>query len=331
MKLETVVLNRERNVTLRAYLLDTPADYENIDKRPAVLVLPGGAYMRCSNREAEPVAMAFLAEGYNAYILNYSVMEHAEFPHPLEDADQAMALIRQKAEDWNADPGKIASIGFSAGGHLSGAMGTMGKERPNAMILGYPVTTPHKGAGLPYPIPGLCDKVDEHTVPAFLFATYDDQLVPVENTIKMGQALSDHGVPFEMHIFQKGKHGLALAKQFCSAGYQDNINDSVAAWFPLCIKWLETQFHPFPADLENKIPTAQEAGVYSIDVLLDSMWKNEAVRQTVLAMMPKLEDPLYADFARTFYLRKYNEYYPEKLTKAQLLALDDALRAIPVK
>ena len=99
MKLETVVLNRERNVTLRAYLLDTPADYENIDKRPAVLVLPGGAYMRCSNREAEPVAMAFLAEGYNAYILNYSVMEHAEFPHPLEDADQAMALIRQKAED----------------------------------------------------------------------------------------------------------------------------------------------------------------------------------------------------------------------------------------
>lgn len=136
MKLETVVLNRERNVTLRAYLLDTPADYENIDKRPAVLVLPGGAYMRCSNREAEPVAMAFLAEGYNAYILNYSVMEHAEFPHPLEDADQAMALIRQKAEDWNTDPGKIASIGFSAGGHLSGAMGTMGKERPNAMILG---------------------------------------------------------------------------------------------------------------------------------------------------------------------------------------------------
>ena len=116
--------------------------------------------------------------------MNYSVMEHAEFPHPLEDADQAMALIRQKAEDWNTDPGKIASIGFSAGGHLSGAMGTMGKERPNAMILGYPVTTPHKGAGLPYPIPGLCDKVDEHTVPAFLFATYDDQLVPVENTIK---------------------------------------------------------------------------------------------------------------------------------------------------
>ncbi|MBS6978743.1 MAG: alpha/beta hydrolase, partial [Faecalibacterium prausnitzii] len=170
----------------------------------------------------------------------------------------------QKAEDWNTDPGKIASIGFSAGGHLSGAMGTMGKERPNAMILGYPVTTPHKGAGLPYPIPGLCDKVDEHTVPAFLFATYDDQLVPVENTIKMGQALSDHGVPFEMHIFQKGKHGLALAKQFCSAGYQDNINDSVAAWFPLCIKWLETQFHPFPADLENRIPTAQEAGVYSV-------------------------------------------------------------------
>ena len=110
MKLETVVLNRERNVTLRAYLLDTPADYENIDKRPAVLVLPGGAYMRCSNREAEPVAMAFLAEGYNAYILNYSVMEHAEFPHPLEDADQAMALIRQKAEDWNTDPGKAAKL-----------------------------------------------------------------------------------------------------------------------------------------------------------------------------------------------------------------------------
>ena len=65
--------------------------------------------------------------------------------------------------------------------------------------------------------------MDEHTPPAFLFATYDDQLVPVENTIKMGQALSDHGIPFEMHIFQKGKHGLALAKQFCSAGYRDTV------------------------------------------------------------------------------------------------------------
>ena len=99
MKLETVVLNRERNVTLRAYLLDTPADYENIDKSPAVLVLPGGAYMRCSNREAEPVAMAFLAEGYNAYILNYSVMEHAEFPHPLEDPPKGGGLEHRPRQD----------------------------------------------------------------------------------------------------------------------------------------------------------------------------------------------------------------------------------------
>lgn len=331
MKLETRVLNQERNVTLTAYLPDTPADYENIDKRPAVLVLPGGAYMRCSNREAEPVALAFVAEGYNAYILRYSVMEHAQFPHPLEDADQAMALIRENAEKWNTDPDKIASIGFSAGGHLSGAMGTMGKNRPNAMIMGYAVTQAFDGAGLPYPIPGLCDKVDDQTPPAFLFATYEDELVDIQNTIMMAKALAERKVPFEAHIFQKGKHGLALAKQFCSAGYDNNIDQSVAEWFPLCVRWLKTQFNAFPAGRENRIPTAQEQGEYSIDVLLDSMWDNEDVRQTVLAMMPKLADPLYADFARTFYLRKYNEYYPNKLTQTQLLALDMALKAIEMK
>lgn len=131
MKTMNINFTLDPKVTLTAYLLDRTEGLSNTKVRPAILICPGGAYRICSDREAEPVAMAFLAEGFNAFILSYSLNENAAFPRPLNDAEEAIELIRSQSEEWGIDSDKIAICGFSAGGHLAAALGTMGRIRPN--------------------------------------------------------------------------------------------------------------------------------------------------------------------------------------------------------
>ena len=121
MTQQTIVLDEKRNVTLTCYLQPVGGKFEYVEKRPAMLILPGGAYQYCSDREADPVAFAYLKAGYQVFILRYSVAENCAWPAPLMDYDQAMGIIRNKAEEWNVYPDKIAVLGFSAGGHLAAA------------------------------------------------------------------------------------------------------------------------------------------------------------------------------------------------------------------
>lgn len=245
MKTETIRLTTHPNVTLTTYLLDAYEEMPNTRVRPAVLVFPGGGYRACSNREAEPIAMAFLAEGYHAFILRYSLNENAAFPKPLTDAEAALELIRSRAVDWGVNPQKIAVCGFSAGGHLAAALGTMGRVRPNALILGYPCILESISEILPFPVPSLEKKVDQQTPPAFIFATAQDALVPVANSIQFAAALDKAKIPFELHIFQEGTHGLALAKPLTSSGMKIMVNPDVARWLGLCTAWLENLFGAF--------------------------------------------------------------------------------------
>ena len=128
MEKEVIVLNEARKVTLTAYLQDVEGEFGNIPKRPGILVLPGGGYQMCSDREADPVAFPYLKAGYQVFVLRYSVKKDALWPQPLEDYDAAMDLIRSRAQEWKLYPDKIAVIGFSAGGHLAGAAATMGQK-----------------------------------------------------------------------------------------------------------------------------------------------------------------------------------------------------------
>lgn len=160
MKTEVIQLKTNPNVSLTSHVLDGYAEMPNTHVRPAVLLCPGGAYRVCSDREAEPVAMAFMAEGYHAFILRYSLNKAAAFPKPLQDAEEAIALIRENAKEWGVDSEKIAACGFSAGGHLATALGTMGRIRPNALILGHPCILENAAPALPAPIPGLDKTVD---------------------------------------------------------------------------------------------------------------------------------------------------------------------------
>lgn len=246
MKIERVNINNKEDVTLTAYLLDGSTEFSNITSRPAVLIFPGGGYYVTSDREAEPIAMAYLAEGYHACILRYSVGKESSFQQAFNDAEEAMALIHKNAEEWNIDQNKIATIGFSAGGHLAASLGAMGDVRPNALLLGYPCIL--SDPGLAFKIPSVDEEVDHLTPPTFLFTTFEDKIVPVHHTLKFMQALNKHEIPFESHVFQIGVHGLSLAKPLTSNGSQALVDKDFSQWFDLSISWLRQLFGDFPTE-----------------------------------------------------------------------------------
>ncbi len=233
MNTKLVVLNEERHVTLTCCLQPVGGEFGGLAKRPAVLVIPGGGYHFCSDREADPVAFAYLKAGYHAFILRYSLNEQAAWPNPLCDYEQAMGMIRANAEEWNVAGDRIAVVGFSAGGHLAACGATMSRERPDAAILGYPVID---GDCVRDYLPGAPDviaAVDASTCPCFVFATRTDNLVPVENSIHLIEALCRHDIAFESHIYSNGPHGLttgddSLGMQEGCSRYPDWVKDSIA-------------------------------------------------------------------------------------------------------
>ena len=193
---------------LTAYLQPVGGEFAPLARRPAVLVLPGGGYRMCSDREADPVALAYLQAGFQVFVLRYATGAQAAWPHPLEDYEAAAALIRSHADDWALYPDKLAVIGFSAGGHLAACAAAMAGQRPNAAILGYPVID--KGTVEAY-LPGAPDAakaVDEHTCPCFVFAGRDDTTVPVANTLAWLEALTRYDISYECHIYSQAGHGL---------------------------------------------------------------------------------------------------------------------------
>ena len=242
--------------------------------RKAMIVCPGGGYEFLSPREAEPIAKKFFAEGFNVFLLNYSVYPNAGDFVPLIELSKTIAYVRENSEKYNIDPEKIFAIGFSAGGHLVASSGTMwncdkvrnalgidkgerpeGINRPTGTILCYPVITAgefaHKGSikHVCGDRPELTDadkdvfslekRVDDKTSPAFIWHTFSDTCVPVQNAFLYMQALRDHNVPFEAHIFPYGPHGLSLGTIESSGSVQGRFNEHISCWFDLAVKWIK--------------------------------------------------------------------------------------------
>ncbi len=249
--------------TLTAYLIDDNSTYPARRMRPAVLICPGGGYGFCSEREAEPVALQYMAAGYTAFVLDYSVAPN-RYPEPQKDVSEAIKLIRSHADEWGIDKDKIAIMGFSAGGHLAASLATMwdkeplrtedGANRPNAAILCYPVISSFPEIAHMGSFDALCGddaelkvemsleyQVSEKTPPCFLWHTFEDNAVPVENSLVFAAALKKAGVSCEMHIFPYGDHGLSLANSDTAWG-EGGIVERVQEWVPLSIKWLNALF-----------------------------------------------------------------------------------------
>lgn len=219
---------------LCCYIQHTPVKIASRRLRPAVLILPGGGYGHVSEREAEPIALRFVARGWNAFVLTYSVAPH-KFPVALRQAAAAMRWIRENAADLEVDPGKVAAMGFSAGGHLCGTLGTL-FDCPEVADLGSPEQLRPDALGLCYPVAvswgrthdgsfdNLCGEdsglrqrlsldrlVRPDMPPVFLWHTRDDATVPVRNSLILAQKLEEAGIDFAMHIYRRGEHGLSTA------------------------------------------------------------------------------------------------------------------------
>lgn len=248
MKYFTVNIG-ERNVALDCYLFSDSPDMPNCEKRPAVLIFPGGGYYMLCEREAEPIALAYLGRGYNAFILRYTAGQGISFDMPFGDAQEAIKYIREHAEELRLADGKLACLGFSAGGHLASACGTMGPNRPDAMILCYPVIHDDIGETMSCEFPETDALVDDMTPPAFIFTTQGDTLVPCEHSLAFAMAMAKAERPYELHVFLSGDHGLALAEPSTCFGYDFGIQPVTAQWHRMSVDWLRALWGDYaPAD-----------------------------------------------------------------------------------
>ena len=226
--------------------------------RDAMLVIPGGGYgCVCSDREGEPIALAYLARGMNAFVLNYTVKPSDPYI-PLMEASLAMAYIREHAEEFSIHPDHVYAVGFSAGGHLAASLATMwndetlnkrlslahGVNRPDGVVLCYAVITPEGHFGSFQNLLGaeidnqemlhaftVSERVTDATPPTFLVHTATDDLVPVEkNALVMADALTKAKIPYELHIYPFGPHGMALSDTNTSTGEKILEDRPYARW-----------------------------------------------------------------------------------------------------
>lgn len=248
------------NVYMTTYIVDKL--FDSTKKKPLVIVFPGGAYSIVAPHEGEPVALEFNAAGFNAAVVNYSV--NTRYPSALEDASAAVAYVREHAEEWNTDPDKIFVCGFSAGAHLAASISIMnGKEekikrddkmnKVNGMILCYPVISSgekaHRGSfeNIGAVTPEMLEKtsmelqVDENTPPAFIWHTFSDGAVPVENSLLLAGAMREKNIPFELHIYPEGVHGLSLASDVTENG-ASSVVPHLQSWMPLAKAWIKDIF-----------------------------------------------------------------------------------------
>jgi len=228
----------------------------------AVLVIPGGGYsVVCIGGEGTPLAEFLTKEGFTVGVLKYRLPNN-HYLTPFQDAQQALRLMRSRAEDWHFSPDKVGVMGFSAGGHLASTVGTHFNEdfssgkgdnldisnRPDFLVLVYPVITmmddfTHKGSqrGLLGVNPDRSQiqrfsnqlEISESTPPTFLALASDDPGVPPQNSISFYLPLLDHGVPVELHSFERGGHGFGIA-----------ANSPARGWAPLAAVWMKNTINP---------------------------------------------------------------------------------------
>ena len=254
----------DRHPNLTVYLPDTPAGMGREEqKRPCLLICPGGGYGHCSDREAEPIAFHFLTQGYNVFVLRYSVAPN-RYPVQLLEAAAAMEILWENAEDWHCDTSRVAIMGFSAGGHLAAHYSNcyncpevrqiFAHSKPvQASVLCYPVISAeanvaHFGSfrnllGVPQLTQAQieafsCDRlVTKNTPPAFIWHTVTDNVVPVANSLRYASALAEQSIPFSLHIYPAGSHGLATVDEQTNGPLPEQVRYA-ADWLSAAQKWL---------------------------------------------------------------------------------------------
>ena len=248
----------EYSALLTCYLPDAAPRTYYPDNRPAVIVLPGGGYGITYPGEGEPIALSYLASGFCAFVLDYSVYP-ARFPQALVETLCAIRFVRENAKEYGIDPQKIAVCGFSAGGHLAACTGTLWNNtcldaylendrtsyRPNALFLAYPVinVASHKGSYLNLfsqkeeeltpemqELLNLENQVSKETPPTFLWHTTKDSTVPAKASLEFALALAKEKIPYEIRIWTGDRHGTGLGNHVTEPKSAPLAPHACAAW-----------------------------------------------------------------------------------------------------
>ena len=273
---ETVSLGKGEKVTLTTYIHDqSEQERFQIEKRPAIIIMPGGAYSYLADAEGEPVALTFLKEGYNTFVLRYSVGDDCTYPEILEEVSLAIWKVRSHAEAWHVDPDAVILMGFSAGACLAAMSATQWNTpglaerlglsaediKPNAAVIAYApwdnTNTIQKDPEFYNPEAAKIAKdctpeldfihyAGPHMPPLFLWHNRYDKFVPAINPVMIAAKMLELNLPFELHLFQGGEHGMSVCNRLSSYGEEDrelnNRNPNVAMWVPMCINWMNDLF-----------------------------------------------------------------------------------------
>ncbi|PCS00391.1 alpha/beta hydrolase [Lactococcus fujiensis] len=248
MQIENITINSTAELTF--YNRKNP----RLDHRsqPAVIICPGGGYKVIAEREAEPLALAFSSQGFQVFILNYTVMSKGTTENflnqDIEELHEGLELIRENKTKWEIDEDNIFLLGCSAGGHVVSRYCNFNlAKKPKGVLLCYPVTSlsfgwPKDFHHFNFEIEDLesynaCEMVNPDTPPTFIWHTINDKTVPVYNTLKYCERLSKYNVSVEAHIFDDGPHGLSLATR-ASSPNDSLLNDDVSRWFNFALQWI---------------------------------------------------------------------------------------------
>ncbi|WP_125979986.1 alpha/beta hydrolase [Loigolactobacillus iwatensis] len=254
--------------TLDYYWKEQLAEDNDPRQWPIVLIFSGSAFIKMTQREGEPVALALNAQGYQAAVVQYNLLDQGPiYPNAIDIGLTAIQYVKEHAAAINGDPDKLVTLGLSAGAHIVTLMNALSNDkdyltahqfktddlRPAAQILGYPVID--LAMGFPKTDTealAICPErqywatqklVTATTPPTFIWNTYSDAVVPVKNGLVYAEALADQHVPFDYHTFTKGKHGLVLSTIETSRfNHPEDIEPRAANWFELATSWLDEQF-----------------------------------------------------------------------------------------
>lgn len=242
--------------------------YEIYDPCPknAMIICPGSGYKKCAGRESEPLAVKLMAMNFNTFVITYSC-DPVHYPVQLLEVAALYDLINKNKDRWHINTEKIGILGFSAGGHLAAHYSTSYNcpeitkyfkkpFRPYATVLGYPVISADKKILETSSIKNLlgyqpegdevqkfsCDcLVNESTPPTFIWHTVEDSLVNVENSLRYAVALSRNKIPYTLHIYPYGDHGLSTVDELTNNSLDTKISYA-SDWMEQFQKWVRITF-----------------------------------------------------------------------------------------
>lgn len=268
---ETIPLSKSGNITLTTYVHDDIHAYGTEQGRPAIIILPGGAFAFLSPFEAEPVALTFLQKGFNTFVLRYTVGDDCSYPEVLIEVSSAIKAVRDNAKKWHTNPHQISVMGFSAGACLAGMSATqwnapeisksLGVEatyiRPDAAVIAYgcwdnsgtiwndPEFANPDASEFPKSCPPQLDLIHymgNHVCPLFIWHNQKDRYVPVRNCLMAAEKMCELKIPVELHLYTGGQHGMSVANSLCYQNQTDKAlaesNPNVQLWVDMCANWI---------------------------------------------------------------------------------------------